>query len=326
MRQISHQKLRWIMGLLVVTLTGLLLGACGAESQRTYTIGIVSLVELPDLMAGIKSGMAEMGYVEGQNITYIYEGPAGTPDALEPMVERLLEAQVDLIISITTPATLVAKKLTAGTAVPVVFAPIVDPVQAGIVPSLKQPGGNLTGVTIGGSEGRRLEWLKQLSPELKRAYLPYNPNDPATVTGLAAMKASAAQLQIELVTRETFSPEDVEQALKDAPRDVDAIILLADSLVATRAQDFARLAIERRVPLTSPNTVELGALMAFGSNFTTVGKQTARLVDKIFKGSPPSEIPVETAEFFLQINLKSAAAIGLSIPDSILQQAHTVVR
>ena len=328
MRSTPGTLYRMFMAIFLASLVG-----CGAQATQspqaattTTTIGIVSLVDLGDVVNGFKEGLNELGYVEGQNVTYIYDGPTGTPDGLAPAIQRLIEADVDLIYALTTPAALVAKELTANTDIPVVFAPLTDPVGAGIVESLAQPGGNLTGVTTGGSEGRRLEWLQRIAPHVKQPFLPYNPNDPAALSALGSMQAAAAKLNLELVTYPVSDTAQLEELLANVPQDIDSIILLPDSLVTGRVDDFVQIANERKIPMTVSNSVDQGALMAFGANFNAVGKQSARLADKIVKGTKPAEVPVETAEFFLQINTRAADTIDLDVSDDILRQASTVVR
>ena len=138
--------------MLVVTLfivTGLLLAACGTPQPQTFTVGVVNLTPtLNPTFDGFMAGMAELGYVEGENVTYIYEGPVGAIDALEPAVQKLMEAEPDLVLSISTPATLRAKAALEGTDIPLVFSPVNDPVGSGVVDSLRNPGGNLTGPSI----------------------------------------------------------------------------------------------------------------------------------------------------------------------------------
>ncbi len=328
MQAISHRLLRVVMAVLL----GMVVVGCGAQSAtstpeaKSYTIGMVSLVDLSTVSNGFKDGMKNLGYVEGQNLTYIDEGAVGDFDKLEPAIQRLIAAKPDLLFILTTPATLVAKELTADSKLPVVFAPLSDPVGAGIVPSLLQPGGNLTGVTTGNSNGQRLEWFLRIAPNIKRPLLPYNPNDPAALSSFNAMMDAAGRLNLDVVAREIPSPEALDDLLTNFPTDVDSVILLPDSLVTSRVDDFVRISYERKLPISASNTVVDGPLMAFGADFTAVGEQSARIVDTILKGADPADIPVETSEYFLQLNLATAEKIGLDIPESIVSQAHKVMR
>ena len=180
MRHKQHHQY-WPICIVLFIIANLLLVACG-ENQKTYTIGVVNPTSgLDDTVEGFKKGMAELGYIEGKNLTYIYEGAVNSIETLDPVAQRLVEANVDLILSITTPATQAAQRATADTDIPVVFVPVTDPVGAGLVESLRQPGGNMTGITFGLQEGRRLEWLLQIVPTIKQIYIPHNPDDRSAV-------------------------------------------------------------------------------------------------------------------------------------------------
>lgn len=312
--------------IIIFIITGLLLTACGGEQDKTYTIGVVNLT--PDLnttVEGFKQGMAELGYTEGENITYIYEGPAKGMDKLDPIAQGLVKEDVDLILSLTTPATQAAQRATADTDIPVVFVPVTDPVKTGLVDSLKQPGGNLTGVILGIQEARRLEWLIQVDPTIEQVYIPYNPQDRSATLALETVKEAATTLGVELITREVSTAEEAAAAAKDVPKEVDAIFILPDSLVSAHSADFVQL----QLPTSGPNPgllERIGILTSYGIEQVATGKQAARLADQIFKGGKPGDLPIETAEFYLVINLQAAEAIGLDIPDEILRQADTIIR
>ena len=236
-----------------------------------------------------------------------------------------MEADVDLILSLTAPATKAAQKATAGTDIPVVFVPVTDPVGAGIVDSLKQPGGNITGVTFGVQEGRRLEWLIQVAPTIEQVYIPYNPEDQSAVLALEIVREAATKLGIELITREARNPEEITAAVENVPGEADAIFLLPDSVVGTRTADFVAL----QLPTSAANPGDLktqDVLTSYGVEQIGSGKQAVRLADQIFKGVKPADLPVEMGESSLAVNLKAAEAIGLDIPDEILRQADIVVR
>jgi putative ABC transport system substrate-binding protein len=272
--------------------------------------------------------LTELGYVEGKNITYIYEGPVST-DKLDAVAQGLVKAKVDLILAISTPATKAAQQATAGTDIPVVFIPVTDPVGAGIVASLTEPGGNLTGVTYTTQEGRRLEWLLQVAPTIKQLYIVYNPKDQSPVLALKMVSETAAKLGIELITREASTPEEIKAAFKDTPKEADAIFILPDSVVYAQKADWLKLAMERKLPTSGPNvtTVNDGVLTAYGADLGVAAKQQAApLANQILQGAKPADLPVEMADYFSAINLKTAEAIGLDIPDTILRQADIVIR
>jgi putative tryptophan/tyrosine transport system substrate-binding protein len=327
MKSTFYQTSIFTVFIAVMLSATLLLVGCREDEPEIVTIGVVNLAPpLEAIFDGFKEGMAEFGYVEGETITYIYEGPAGSMDALEPAVQHLLASNVDLILSLSTPATQVVKQV--DTTVPAVFAPVTNPVEAGVVADMRLPGGNITGVTFGTSDGQRLEWLLRVAPDVERIFIPYNPEDGSPVVALATVESVAAELGIELVTIETRTPAEITEAVNNIPEDVDAVFLLPDSLVVAQTAAFAEATRQRRLPLSVPtdSQVRAGALISFGFSMTEIGKQSARLADQILNGADPAETPVEFAEFFLTINLETAAIIGLDIPDEILRQADTIIR
>ena len=327
-----HKKLKYGQQVLVIAMlivAVLLLTACGPSRTQTFTIGVINLSPaLNSTFDGFKAGMVELGYVEGENITYVYKGPTGSIEALDPAVQDLIAQDIDLILALSTPATLQAKQAVAGTDMPVVFAPVNDPVQAGVVDSLRNPGGNLTGIRVGGFVPKELEWLLAVAPDTKRLFVPHNPDDGSAVQGLAALKAAADTLDVEIVVGEARTTDEVMAAIEIIPEEVDAIFLPPDNLMVGHIDDFVAVALERDLPLSSVaySQAEAGALMSYGPDFFQLGKQVARLADKILQGTAPADLPVETADFFLSINLQTAQAIDLHVPDDILRQADNIIR
>jgi putative ABC transport system substrate-binding protein len=218
-----------------------------------------------------------------------------------------------------------AQRATAGTDIPVVFVPVNDPVGAGLVDNLRNPGGNITGITFGVQEARRLEWLIQVAPTIEQIYIPYNPEDRSAVLALETVSEAAPKLGVELITREVRNLEEITAAVENIPEEADAIFLLPDSLLGGRANKF----VELQLPTSAANPRDLadhGVLTSYGIEITAAGKQAARLADQILRGIKPADLPVETAEFYLAINLKTAEAIGLDISDEILLQADIIIR
>jgi putative ABC transport system substrate-binding protein len=272
--------------------------------------------------------LTELGYIEGENVTYIYNGSVGT-DQLDTLAQNLVRAKVDLILSITTNATLAAKRATAGTNIPVVFVPVTDPVEAGIVDNLTRPGGNITGITYTTLEGKRLEWLLQVAPKIKRVYVVYNPNDQSPVQALKTVSQTAAKLGIELITRKAATPEETKVAFANIPKEADAIFFLPDYVTSTNIIDTINRANELGLPTSGPNAaiVSNGTLTGYGVDLTIAAKkQAARLASQILQGVRPADLPVENAELFSGINLKTAKNIGLEISDATLRQANIIIR
>ncbi len=320
-----HKGWRTIFtGLIVICL---LLTACG-NSKKTYTIGIVNVAPVLDLtVQGFITGMTDLGYVEGENITYVHKEVIAM-DELDSVLQDIVKADVDLIMTTSTTAAKAIQKATTDTDISVVFSTLADPIGAGLVKSLKQPGGNMTGLVIGAQDDRRLELLVNIAPTIKQIYVPYNPDDPASTAGLTKLKEAASKLGVELITPEARTSDEVTVIIENIPAEVDAIYLLADSLISPRASDFIVVAIELRLPISGPsmNDVENGLLTCYGPVQNNSGKQVARLADQILKGIKPSDLPVETTESYLGVNLKTAEAIGLQIPEDILRQADVIIR
>lgn len=306
-----------------------ILSACTGQT-RMLTIGVVNLSPLlRPVFEGFKAGMTEFGYVENVNIRYLYE-ESGTIDKLDPIVESYLAPEIDLILAISTPATVRAKAL-AESSKRIVFASVLDPLGTDIVPEIKQPGGNITGIRHGIHETKRMEWLYRVKPSMKKVYAPYNPNDGAAKIGLSLAQEAAKELGVEIIAPEAPDSDAVTKALEEMPEDIDAILLLADNLVASRlasgTPNFVSVSRARKVPLSVPvvSQVAQGGLISYAFDFRSLGRQSARLVDQVLRGVKPGDLPVETVEFSLVINQYIAKEIGLTIPDEILQQADSIV-
>ncbi len=327
-----NQQLGYKQQIIAITcliVIGLLLVACDTTQPKTFTIGVINLTPVLDpVFEGFKTAMADRGYVEGENVTYIYEGPTGSIDNLDPAAQKLVEANVDLILSISTPASQAAQRATADTEIPVVFVPVTDPVAAGVVQSLKQPGGNITGVTFGSQEAQRLQWLLKADPTIEQVYIPYNPDDRSPVLALEAVNEGALKLGVDIVTYEVRNVDEIAAAIESIPETADAVFILPDSLITTGIPDFAEATIELGLPLSVPNgeQVEAGALISFSFSFFASGEQASRLADQVLQGVKPAILPVEMAEFFLTVNLHTAEAIGLEVPYSVLEAADTIIR
>ena len=311
-------------------ITSVLLSACGTSSQKdSYKIGIVNLAPpLEPILEGFKDGMDEAGYIEGQNVTYIYDGPAANPDALDGVMENLKNENVDLVLTFGTLATLTAKESLVGTNIPIVFGPVTDPVASGIVTGVLNPGGNITGIQTGNPTPKRLEWLLKIDPEIKRLYTFNNPDDNSSVQALAALTQTAPMFNVELVIRDTSTPEQITVALNEMPDGIDAIFLPASAFFEKNNGQFVKFANEHNLPLAAPATANVrdGALVSFGHDNIPLGQQASHLADQILRGINPADLPIESADLFLSINLKTAEIIGLSIPDEIIRQANIIVR
>jgi len=318
------------LGLIIIVT--LALAACGSasnEDNRHFTIGLVT--NNPNGLRnvqGFRDGMAELGYIEGEDVTYIFEGSPIKGDELDAFLKNLVEAEVDLIFTAGTPTGVAAHRITAGTNIPVVFGVIADPIVAGVMENLTRPDGNMTGVMLSQSQARRLELLLEIVPDIKRAFVAYNPEDAAPTSAVAQINELAPNLGIEIVEGKARNDSEVTELLNNIPEDIDAIFLVPDSMVNSRLADVLAIAYDRKLPVSGPSTaqVEEGALTTYGFIHHEVGAQAARIAHHILKGADPGGYPVETAESYLAINLQVADAIGLEIPYEILQQAEIIIR
>ena len=305
---------------------GSLMTGCGSSAPEIHTIGVVNLSPAGDpLFDAFKAGMAELGYVEGENVNYIYPGAVGTIEGLTPAIQDLMAADIDLILAMSTPAARSAKQATEGTDIPVVFVPVYDPVKSELVESLTRPGGNLTGIRGGGLIPKQLEWLLAIAPDTSRLFVPHNPGNSFSVQALGDLEDIAAKFGIELVVAEVRTEDELLAALDAIPEDVDAWFNLPSGLLSAHRSKIVETAVQHRLPLTSFGSTD-GALLFFGPDNYRMGEQASRLAAKILQGTAPADLPVETAEFFLGINLQTAQAIGLDIPDDVLIQADDIIR
>jgi putative ABC transport system substrate-binding protein len=316
--------------ILISTFLVLILWFCAEKKSKTYTVGVINIVpDLDQTFEGFKEGMKELGYREGKNIRYLYHGPTREMSRLPGTARKLRDSGVDLVFSLTTPATLAVKKAVAGTKIPVVFADVTDPVGAGIIESMKNPGCNITGIAFGFQEARRLEWLLKIAPNTRRIYVPYNPGDRAPVLALKMIQSAAEKLGVTLLTRKITDRNTLDHAVFNIPAEADAVFLMPDSLLSTRLPDIVAAANRRKLPISGANISAIKSheiLTSYGFDQHSYGKQAARMVDLIFKGTRPAEMPVELTGFYLGINLKVAKKLGLSVPRKILRQANLIVR
>jgi len=325
MKRISIRQFLSLLFLLYLTLLN---GCDTSQSHKTYTVGVVSLnPQHEKILMGFKKGLAESGYVEGKNISFIYTGPRSNITELEKDLHDLIERQVDLILALSTPAAQKAKVMTAETGIPVVFASVFDPVGAGIVKSLVHPGGNLTGIKVGGNSGKALDWFLKVSPNIKNIAVPFYSSNKATKQSLQELQQAADKVGIKLSVYEVKDKKELKSLLEDLPGKPDALWLLNSNFLVRNTDLFVAAAIRNRLPLgSSTSQVEGGVMVSYGQNPYRTGELAARLAERIFQGISPADLPVESTDFFLSINLKTAHRIGIDISDDILHVADTIIR
>ena len=275
-----------------------------------------------------RQGLRELGWIEGGNIAIEYRYAKTSAD-LPALAAELVRMKVDVIVTSAT-ATLPAKEATR--TIPIVMASNADPVVQGIVGSLARPGGNVTGVSQISSElaGKRLELLREIIPNLSRVAVMWNPEGGGSTINRQQMQISARTLGLELHLLESRDPSDIDRAFAEASRaHVGALAIMPSPLFAGNLRHIAGLAINSRLPaiFNLREFADSGGLIAYGPNRTDEFRRAAAYVDKILKGAKPADLPVEQpTRFELVINLKTAKALGLTIPQSVLLRADELIQ
>ena len=317
--------------LLGVVAGGLLAAPLGAEAQqagKVYRIGFLRAGQPPEsYLDGFQQGLRERGYVYGQNVVVEFRATDGSVDPLPRLTEELLRLKVDVFLASAAPAAVAVRRAT--TSVPIVFVGVVDPVGLGLVPSLGRPGGSITGLATTSADfaGKRLELLRAIVPSLKRVAVLWHPANPSNPIQLKGAQAAARALGMRLEPASIQGPNDFDSASKAVPG-TDGLLFLESPLFTTHRARLAELAARSRLPAIygQREYVEVGGLMSYGTHFKDLYRRAAWYVDKILKGAKPGDLPVEQpTNFELVINLKTAKALGLTIPQSLLQRADQVI-
>lgn len=319
----------FLLRILCIMVMGLLWTACGREAPaKVYTVGVVNYVPvLTPVLAGFKAKMAELGYQEGKNATYLYHGVLQPdPQIIAREVQGLKDQKVDVFLTLGTLPTLAAKQATANSDIPVVFAPAFQPVESGIVSSITHPGGNVTGVQNGVILPKAMEWLHKIVPQATKIYVIYHPQDSVAHAAVKSLPAITSALGVELVLNAVHNQAEARRVIASLPNDAAMFIVPTPSLEPLSA--LIEMAINRGIAVGGYNfaNFKAGGLFAYAADYAAIGQQAARLIDQIFKGTRPADLPVETAEYSLGINLRTAKAIHLDIPDAFLRQASSIIR
>jgi putative ABC transport system substrate-binding protein len=261
-------------------------------------------------------------------VTYLFDNVNHKIEKLDANITKIVNGKPDLIFAATTPVAIAVTKATKFNKIPVIFGPVNDPVSVGIVKEQRRPGENVTGVMLTDSTAKELEWAIKIAPKIKRILLPYNPNDKSSVISMQKASDAANMFKLTLDAREVRNHKEIDTLLTTFPDGIDAIFLPRDGMVMSRVEDFANVANPKKIILTGTRVemAERGALFGFGFNGFMIGKQMARLADQILQGRKPGDLPVETAENYLSINLKTANMLGITISEHILRQAQTIIR
>jgi putative ABC transport system substrate-binding protein len=279
------------------------------------------------LVESFRLGLRDHGYVEGGNVRIEYRWADGDYDRLPVLADELVRLKVDVIVTQGTPAAVAAKGATK--TIPIVMAIVGNPVESGVVASYSRPGGNVTGSSFfwGDLNAKRLEFLKTLNPGLARAGVLVNPDNPAMAELLRAMEERGRALKVGVHPLSVRRLEEMTGALQLAKKQTDALTVPEDGLFQANADRLAGLANKHRLPSIGFRAYcEAGGLLAYGVDFPFIWRQGAVLVDKIFKGAKPADLPIQQAtRFELVINLKTARALGLTIPMELRARADQLI-
>ena len=314
---------------IVVCVSTTTLAVHGQPQGRVYRVGVL-LYSTPTAEPAVpilREALRAAGYVEGRNLTFEFRYAEGKPERLKALAEDLAQLRPDLIYALGGDVVPFAK--TATQTIPIVGIMSVDPVRAGIVPSLAHPGGNLTGFTFLLSElaGKRLEFLREVMPRLSRVAVVWNPDHPDP--DFKDTQAAASRLGIRLQSIEVRKPDDFDGALATATRDrAEAVIVVTSRLMNLRQTQLLNFAAKNRIPIATGwgAWVQNGALLSYGPNIDEIVRQSASHADKILRGAKPADLPIEQpTRFELVLNLRTARTLNLTVPQSLLARVDRVI-
>jgi len=274
-------------------------------------------------------GLRDLGYVDGQTITIDYLSAEGQGDRFPTLAAECLRRKADIIVVTTTPAARAAKDATH--TIPIVMIPLGDPVETGLVAGLARPGGNITGLTFmaTGVSAKRLELLKDAVPQISRLLVLSYPADPIAAPQVKELESAAGVLGVKLLLRDIQSADDLPATFEAGTREgADGVLTTFESIFIVQRERVIELAAQYKLPGMYPYRlmVEAGGLMAYDSYTSNLVARAANYVDRILKGAKPADLPIEQpTKFELVINMKTAMALGLTIPPTLLARADEVI-
>ena len=303
------------------------------QAGRVHRIGYLTgglSTDRPHLIEAFRQGLRELGWVEGQNIVIEYRYAEGRFDRLPDLAAELVRLKVDIIVAVATPASAAAKNAT-GT-IPIVGISLGDPVGTGLIASLARPGGNITGVSYSvGVEtiGKGLELLNEIVPNVRWVAILSNPGNPLHAPAVRDLKVAARSLGEQLQLLDARGPTEFDGAFAAMAKErVGGLFVVADTMFNLHRARLVELAAKSRLPAAygTRDAVESGGLMSYGPSLPDLFERGATYVDKILKGAKPADLPVEQpTKFELVINMKTAKALGLTIPPSVLARADQII-
>jgi putative ABC transport system substrate-binding protein len=322
-------------GLIGTLALGILAAPLAADAQPPVKVPRIGWLftgdpaRLPPL-EGFRQGLRELGYVEGQNIVIELRAAEGRYERLPQLARELMSLKPDLVVAVATPSAIAARDATR--TIPIVMVAVGDPVGTGLVSSLARPGGNITGVSLVNVEfsGKRLQLLKEALPKVSRVAILWNSLNAMNASVLEQTQVAAAALGVTLLPLSVRAPEDLPSALAATNRErAGALIVVPDSMLLSHRRSIIDFAAKNCLPAMYNfiEETEDGGLMSYGASLYENYRRAAAYVDKILKGAKPGDLPVEQpTKLELVINLKTAKAIGLRIPQSLLIRADHVIQ
>jgi putative ABC transport system substrate-binding protein len=325
---------REFLALLACAATAPLIWPHAAQAQQPDKVPTIGFLGATTPMiwsayvAAFTLRLRELGWIDGRNVAIEYRWAEGREERYAEFAADFVNRKVDVIVTAGTPAVIALMKATS--TIPIVFAAAGDPVQTGLVASLARPGGNVTGLSNLQTDlaGYRLELLREVMPGLKRVAVLGNIGSPLVRLEMDAVQTAAARLGLDALRLEIRKVEDIVPAIEGVKGDADALYICSDPLITTQRVRIYTLAVSARLPTMNAfrEYVQAGGLLSYGPNFPDLFRRSADYVHKILRGAPPGSIPVEQPiRFDLVINLTTAKALGLKIPEEFLLRASEVM-
>jgi len=327
----ESKKRRRILGtLLTLMFIGSLSVPPGMAQSSAPVVGVLTPgLAYDPVLEGLRQGLLKLGYREGREIKLLVEDCQGDATSFEPRAAKLVEAKPNVIFTVATAPSMAVHK--RARSIPMVFSIVGDPVHAGLVASFASSGNNVTGITSSSAplSGKRLELLLQIAPKTKKILALVSVKENISEVSFKYLAETAQKLGVQVLRRDVVNAKEIEKVLLEKwGATADAVYLVPSVLVSTQIEALIAKARRERLPLTvyEDSQVDKGALVSYGGDFRSLGVQAATLVVKIIKGTKPADLPVETPDrVLLAVNVGAAKAIGLKIPDAILERADRVV-
>lgn len=304
--------------------------AAPVEAQaQSKTVAITAIVQHPALDAtrdGVVEALKDAGFVQGQNLKVEYQSAQGNPATAAQIARQFAGSRPDVIVPISTPS---AQAVAAATRdIPVVFTAVTDPISAQMVKSMEKPGANITGLSDMAPVGEHVALIREIVPQAKRIGVLYNPGEPNSVVLVKALKDEAAKAGLSVVEASVPKSSDAQPAVRSLVGKADAVYIPLDNTVVSALESVIAVGQQAKLPIFSADTdsVARGTVASVGFDYFQVGKQTGAIVARVLKGDKPGDLPVELAKGTdLFVNPKSAAAMGVTLPEAVVKRATKVV-